>query len=113
MGKIKFIESLQELQDQECKQETQYSADTQTKRHKQTKITDNKSAYYYVMNDQQQQKAIQLLMNFIIKSSKPLCIVEDPSFKSFIQFINPSFKIPSRKQVTLKHLPVFYQDVKQ
>ena len=82
------------------------------KKKKPSRFTDYKSAHYHVLSTQQQQRATLLLLNFIIKSAKSLCIVEDESFKSFINFINPSFKIPNRDQITNIHLPVFYKLVK-
>lgn len=45
------------------------------------------------------------VMNYVVKTSQPLSIVENGHFKSLINQLNPRYKLPSRKTLTTTLIP--------
>ncbi|XP_074037291.1 E3 SUMO-protein ligase ZBED1-like [Leptinotarsa decemlineata] len=51
------------------------------------------------------------LMQLFIKDFQPLSIVEDDGFKEFVQALNPSYQLPSRKTVSTSFLNGSYEQI--
>ena len=65
------------------------------------------------MNESQQARADELLCYFITKEAQPLSIVEKESFRKFVEYLNPSYKMPKRWSLTNTHLPRLHSKVKE
>lgn len=53
------------------------------------------------------------LAKAIIVSGAPLSLIEHPLWIEFLNFLQPSFKLPSRKMLTTRYLNQIYNDVKK
>lgn len=51
------------------------------------------------------------LMLLFTKDFQPFSVVEDTGFKTFVNALNPSYEIPSRKTLTNSFLPAIYESV--
>lgn len=52
------------------------------------------------------------LVKMIAKGYFPFSTVEDPEFIKFIEMLNPSYKLPTRKTLSNSLLPKFYEEVR-
>ncbi|XP_036332815.1 zinc finger BED domain-containing protein 6-like [Rhagoletis pomonella] len=50
------------------------------------------------------------LVKMVVKEYQPLCIVEDPEFKRFINMLNPNYKLPTRKTLSTSLIPAAYKE---
>lgn len=50
----------------------------------------------------------ELLMHMIVADLQPLSIVEDKGFRKFVNGLDPRYVLPSRRDLTRKHLPSMY-----
>lgn len=50
-------------------------------------------------------------MLLFIKDYQPFTVVEDCGFKRFVEALNPSYQLPSRRTITSTFLPAIYDDV--
>ena len=87
-----------------------YSSSSNTS---QQSILSYRSSFYHIMNKQQQQKASERLVYWLVKSAKPLSMVDDKDFISYNDALNPSFKSMNRKQLGEDWVPWLYKEVKQ
>lgn len=49
-------------------------------------------------------------MHFIADTMSLLSVVESPSFKNFVSLLDPKYELPSRKQLSTKHLDKVYTE---
>nr|CAI5841850.1 unnamed protein product [Callosobruchus analis] len=50
------------------------------------------------------------LMELFAKDMQPFSIVHDQGFKNFVQLLNPSYQLPSRKYISNTLLPALYEE---
>ncbi|CAH1114809.1 unnamed protein product [Psylliodes chrysocephalus] len=55
-------------------------------------------------------KLDKCLMDIFTKDMQPFTIVEDQGFRNFVQMLNPSYQLPSRKYVSNTLLPAIYEE---
>lgn len=53
----------------------------------------------------------QQVIRMIAKEYYSLSIVEDPEFKKFVNMLNPTYVLPSRKTISTSLLPVLYNQI--
>ncbi|XP_055906324.1 E3 SUMO-protein ligase ZBED1-like [Eupeodes corollae] len=52
------------------------------------------------------------IVKTMVKQYYPFCMVEDQEFKKFVQMLNPSYQLPSRKTVSNSLIPRLYEETK-
>lgn len=50
-----------------------------------------------------------LLMKMIVMDLQPMSIVEDRGFRRFLHGLDPKYVMPSRRDITRKHIPELYE----
>ncbi|KAK3891023.1 hypothetical protein Pcinc_005057 [Petrolisthes cinctipes] len=53
----------------------------------------------------------ELLIKMIVKDLQPMSIVEDSGFRKFVHGLDARYVLPSRRELTRKHLPSMYNEV--
>jgi hypothetical protein len=57
------------------------------------------SSHFENLSSSQENKITQRLIEWIVKSQRPISIVEDDGFLQFIKELNPKYPLPSRKKI--------------
>src|SRR5580765_7441476 len=73
---------------------------------KQTKMTQ------FTLNKTSKMKIDNSLAYFIATNMMPYSLVEKEGFKLFVNALNPSYKLPSRKTLTESRIPSIYSDTR-
>ena len=78
----------------------------------QAKITEHfkssiNSVKKYKSDQPKQKQCRNLLIQWIVKSIQPFCIVEDQKFRELISLLDPQITVPSRRTVTLDVVKLF------
>lgn len=55
----------------------------------------------------------ELLINMLVIDLQPMSIVEDRGFTKFVHGLDPRYNLPSRRELTRKHIPNMYEEVVQ
>lgn len=61
-------------------------------------------------NFKHKKKLDKLLLKLITEDFQPFSIVDDSGFKQFVNALNPSYEIPSRKVISRNYLPAAYEE---
>ena len=69
--------------------------------------------YFFHMNEHHQARGDQLLTYCIEKEALPLDLVNKDSFRDFVSFLNPSYKMPKRNALTETHIPNMHKIVNE
>lgn len=64
----------------------------------------------YGSSDPKQKGVTNALVHFIADTMSPLSVEENPSFKNFVSLLDPKYELPSRKQLSTKHLDKVYTE---
>ncbi|CAF1635794.1 unnamed protein product [Adineta steineri] len=88
---------------------TQVSSSKENDQPKINNIFSPDSEKYSTANKRQQQLTNSIIQNLIINMSLPLSIVDNASFKHFMNDVDPKYKLINRRDITRSYLPVLHK----